>query len=488
MADSITLTGGISNEFEGSNPHQCIWRMEVTYYDEKGEAQVVTFGYPLTIEFNIVRNTFAQSNTASFTIYNLAPATRSNLFLERWLVTKKYVKFWAGYENQLILLFSGMMQEAYSHRSGVDVQTTIQALDVGYNQPDIGVHTFTAGTTFQEAYAYLVNLMEDCEIGSCGRLEGQFKTDTTFKGTPLQIIQQITNNQTFIDNAKINTLNENECLNIGVTVLNAQNGLIGTPYRQGQEVVADSILNPSLYVGQLLEIQSDIASEFSGTYFLCGLTHRGTISGRVSGQRITTVNLITGQGLSNSPYMTTGETINGGFQMVTGNQIEPVNGSYGASVEEVYRYIKDNNGDISGYTKKITERLSWKEMVKCGESLNTNADINAEISKDILYNCQTIAIKLTNFVNTYYKNVKIKVTSGWRTKETNALYSNAKAESKHLAGGAIDFQLLGVDTQTAYNNVFNPYWDKYCYLFYPTKGGNAVIHVQSTLGARGAKR
>jgi hypothetical protein len=221
---------------------------------------------------------------------------------------------------------------------------------------------------------------------------------------------------------------------------------------------------------------------------LAGVDHQGSISYTQQSQCTSTLNLLIGSILPNPHLGTQEEAQKEGFMQATGDGVEPVNGRYGKNIEEVYRYIKDQRGDVSGLTLKINNRISWKDMLQCTGSLNTNADINLLISKDILYNCQTIANKLNTFVNTYYPQAKIYITSGWRTPANNALYNNASGESQHLKGNAIDFILKGVPTKTAYKNVFNPYWDKFCYLFYPSGLSSPVIHVQATLGKGGAKR
>lgn len=483
MADN--LTGSISiNDYDFN--HQCAWRMTVTY-NENGELKSKVFGYPLTVQFNIVRNTLAQSNTGDFTILNLAKDTRSVLFQDRFATNIiKNIKFEAGYNGKFIQVFYGKIQECYSKRVGVDVQTNIKAWDIGTNE-SVKAVTFQAGTSFREA---LKNVLAQSpySLGAIGDIQGTFKTDTSFVGTPLNIANQITNQHTFVDNGTVNTLNNNECLDMGVVVLKAETGLIATPERRNESVVVNSIFNPNLIVGQLIEIQSDIASEFTGTYQIGGITHTGTISGAEAGQRITTLNLLVGAFLPNSNYNVTSQTQRIGFTKVKQEKVTPVNTNYGSSVEEVYRYIKDHKGDVSGLTKRITPSISWRDMLKPAGSRNTNTDINNEITKEILYNCESIAIKLTNFVNTYYKGAKINITSGWRTKANNSSLGNASKESVHLRGGAIDFYIANVPSYTAYNRVFKPYWDKFTYLFRANNTSRYIIHVQNTLGKGGAKR
>lgn len=466
--------------------HQWSWKIAITYLNEQGQYETREFGYPLTLQFNIVRNTLAQSNTGDFTIYNLGKATRSAIFQDRFATQIiKYITLSAGYEGKLIQVFKGKINECYSKRVGVDVLTNIKAWDIGVNEKVMCV-TFQAGTTFKDA---IKNVLAQApyDLGAIGDIQGTFKTDTSFVGTPLNIANQITNGHTFVDNGTVNTLNNNECLDTGVLVLDDKT-LIGTPERRNQSVTANIIFNPSLMVGQLIEVQSNIASDFSGTYYLGGMTHSGTISGAEAGQRITTVDLLCGAFLPNSDTNITGQTQRIGFTKVKQEKVTPVNTNYGSSVEEVYRYIKDHKGNISGLRKWITNTISWKDMLLHN---NQSDNINAQITKDILYQCENIAHQLTDFMNTNCKGLRYKIVSGWRTRQNNRAQKHAEKESVHLRGGAIDFEITNASTNIVFYNKFKPLktgWKNFTYLYRGDYSSKYYIHVQNRPGEGGALR
>ena len=69
------LNAGTNYNIIKSYNNQCIWSLAVS-----DGINTKVIGYPLTIEFNIVRNTFASANSATFNIYNLSPSTRSSEF------------------------------------------------------------------------------------------------------------------------------------------------------------------------------------------------------------------------------------------------------------------------------------------------------------------------------------------------------------------------------------------------------------------------
>lgn len=474
------ITGSIS---KSNIQNQCTWQLSVTDGITTKE-----IGYPLTVEFNIVRNTFASANTATFNIYNLAPSTRSNslFFQDRFNTSaNKFVTFKAGYNGNMIVCFKGRIQECYSRRQGVETITSMQCLDLGIPTDYVNV-TYQAGTTKKEAHDNIIQNFTHLEKGYTGSLEGVYLTPVTLEGKPLDVLNEISEGCTFIDNNKINTMQPNECLDMGVPILNADTGLLNTPQRSGSEIIAEGIFNPNATVGQLIEVQSKTASEFCGTFQLTGLTHSGIISGAVAGKRTTKYNFLVGAMLPNGSYTTTGTTQKQPFSKVKIDKVTPVNEKIGNDVTSVYNYIRSHKGQPPN-TKVGHTDFTWRQLLLPFGTGNTVAQIFAQVNPSILQNCKVIAEKLYDFMKANLPRSRAVITSNWRSKENNARLSNASKESLHLRGLAIDFVVTGMSTNSAWV-IFNKAWSAFTYRFFPTKGGDCVIHVQATLGKGGAKR
>lgn len=475
------LTGGISEDVKRQDLHQCMWELTVIIGDE-----VRTVGYPLTIDFNISRNTSANANNAQFNIYNLAPATRHSefFFQDKFNTAKrKTVIFKAGYNNNLIEIFKGYILECYSRRNGSDIVTNMQCLDMG-NTTDYVNQTFQAGTTYVEVVENLAKACKDLKIENIGALDGTIQHPLMFQGTVMECINQICGGSAFCDNSRISILQPNEAIDVGVSEIRAETGLLGTPERRDGEVVIDSIFRPEIVVGQLLHITSTTSSEFDGTYKVAGITHSGIISGSQGGQRKTQFNLFIGSQLPNGVGAVTGSKQKTTFSKVKGKQkITPVNGKIGSDVYSVYKYIQDHNGQPP--KTYICEGITWKDMLlpNTSEPKNTPAQVKKEIKVEYLQNCKVIAEKLRRFVNSKWGHRRINISSGWRSTETNNALRNASKGSAHLRGLAIDFNVEGFNCKYAWS-VFNRYWDKFTYPMF--KYGN--IHVQATYGEGGAKR
>lgn len=487
----MALKAGISYNIEPEFQNQCIWSLSVS---DGEDTQVV--GYPLTVDFTIERNTFASANTATFNIYNLAPSTRSNklFFQDRFNITsQKIVTFKAGYNGNMVVCFKGRVQECYSQRRGTEVITSIQCLDLGIPTEYINV-TFDAGITKREAYKNIIQNLNGFQMGALGTLEGEYLTPVTFEGKPLDVLNEITGGNTYVDNGVINTLMPNECLDTGVTILNAETGLINTPQRRNAEIIAEGIFNPNAIVGQLVEVQSKTASEFSGTFYLTGFTHSGTISGAVAGTRTTRYNFLIGALLPSGSYTVTGTTQKQPFTKVKKEEKQVVNAPAGADVQSVYQWIKSHNGNPPN-TKVGHTNITWKTLLLPTGTKNTAAQIQAQISISALQNCKVIAEKLYDFVKVNFPGKSIRIVSNWRSRQNNENTGGAAAESVHLRGGAIDFDINGVSTQVAYN-IFDRLWDKFTYKYQPcvkrngkwVRTGKYMIHVQNTYGKNGAFR
>ena len=479
----MALNAGISYNVTPNYQHQCGWSLTVT----DGENTHIV-GYPLTIEFNIERNTFASANTATFNIYNLSPSTRSSkgglFFQDRFNTSQnKILTFKAGYNGKLTTCFKGRIQEAYSRRQGTEVITSIQCLDLGIPTDYINV-TFEAGTTKKEAYKNIIQNLGYLEQGAIGSLEGAYLTPVTFEGKPLDVLNQISGGNTFIDNGVINTLMPNECLDEGVPILKAETGLINTPQRRDAQIIAEGIFNPNAFVGQLIEVQSTTASEFSGTFQLCGINHSGVISGATAGTRTTRYNFLVGALLPNGSYTLTGTTEKQPFTKVKKEQKTVVNSPAGADVYSVYSYIRSQNGQPPN-SKVGHTNFTWKQLLLPAGTGNTAAQIMAQINVSILQNCKVITEKLYDYTQVNFPGAKVNIVSNWRSKENNASLANASKESAHLRGEAIDFNISGIATQQAFTT-FNRTWDNFTYIFRTKTSYN--IHVQNTTGKNGALR
>lgn len=408
----------------------------ITIYNQ---TETIIVEYPLTCKFNSQRGTFSQSNKCTIDVYNLAPSTRAMIFKDALTLDPanwKYIKLEAGWNGQLSQVFMGRILQAYASKSGgqVDVITHIecQPFDIFSSQ---SAYTFEAGTTYKDAYKIMAADLPNVQIGNIGALEGTFKTQTTFEGNTLECLNTLTGGNTYVDNGVLNTIMGNEVIDIPVPLVTDSNGLLETPIRRDASLTIKMLFEPTLIVGQLLEVKSTIQPQYNGQYKVLGFTHDCLISPTQAGHRITTVDLWIAPLLTSSDINFTDESISSGYNKVKGENITPGTLKEPNGVREVYLYIQKNGGQVPN--TKITKNITWKQML--GNN-NTNAERKSECNIGILTNVYYTAQQLQKVYDTYWKGRTLNISSGWRSTRNNRSCGGAP-KSQHLYGRAVDFNL-----------------------------------------------
>ena len=428
---------------------QCHYRLMLNWIDDKGQPQQEIVQDPVTIEFDIIKS-LRSENSTRITIYNLDGSTREALYQDIIILnnneTIKYLSLEAGYEKEqgyrdnLTLVSWGYVKQCFSVRSGTDFITTIEVIDPDVLTEYCGV-TFEAGTTFQQAYDYLVAQLPGLKRGETGVLQGEFKVPTVFDGNAFVLVNKLTGGHTFIDNGMVNTLQDNETLSdYECYYIAADTGLLETPKRYDTILEITMLFEPTIKLGQLVEIKSSSQARFDGQYKVVGINHKCLISGAVEGTRTTILQLQYIYGWTNSNINLTQEPQGAPPSQIKNNKIEPINSNISSDVRSIYRYIKNNNGQLPPGAK-ITPRISWKEMIYPGGTGNKPQDVKKHITPQILQNCANIAEKLTAFANSNFPNNAININSGYRTPENkyNRKKDGQLLASNHLNGSAIDF-------------------------------------------------
>ena len=266
----------------------------------------IEFAYPLTVEFSIKKSISATLNTADFSIYNLNPVTRQQLAKDRYNqndlgngLLKRLVNFKAGYQKKLVTLFSGNLMEGWSERRGTEIITRLNCQDGGYEAYNKYTQaTYNPPITFQDI---LKGLVQDMGI-PIGWLSKPDNADPlrsiTLSGNTNTLIQDnFGQNQSFIENGQFYFLKENEFLPVPILVISADTGLKGVPRRQDTIIEIEMIFEPTVILGQAVQLISAIDKRFNGIYKVVGYEHSGIISGAVDGERTTRMQLLIGSGL-----------------------------------------------------------------------------------------------------------------------------------------------------------------------------------------------
>lgn len=299
----------------------------VTVYTKNETIQVML---PLTCKMTITRSILTQNSTANIELYNLSLETRKAIDqppFQALTDNRKYVTVEAGYghENSMYLIFKGYIIEAYSSKQGgaTNIITSIHAnaLDL---LTSYSSYQFEAGTSNREIFKTLASDLTNCSIANIGAIEGEIRSATTFEGNTLEQLNKLTGGYTFIDNGQINCILSNEVIDVPIPVITDSNALLETPKRSAANLTVKTLFNPSLIVGQLLEIHSSIVPDYDGQYKVLGFTHDLYFSESTDGQRTTTAELWYTKNLQNSPIYVSGDKTQETVNKVKNETVSPV--------------------------------------------------------------------------------------------------------------------------------------------------------------------
>lgn len=438
----------------------------VTIYTQE---ETIIIEYPITCQMSVERSVHTTSCRANVQLYNLAPSTRDKIFQDVFPIDEtkwKYMQVEAGYNGSMSQIFMGRILQAYSHKSGgaTDIITNIQAQALDLLDCNTS-HTFEAGTSFRDIYNTIAQDLPNCAIANTGALEGEIKTATTFDGNALEELNKLSGGNTFIDNGMLNTIMNNECIDVPVPVITDDAGLLETPMRRDASLTIKSIFLPDLIIGQLLEIKSGIFSNYNGQFKVMGFTHNCLFSPTQAGTRTTDVEMWIGALLPGAEITTTDNKLEYNFNKVKGEKIEPVATDTPGTVRALYEIIKKNNGVVPNVM--MTKNINWRELLV---NSNQPADIMKDLTLGIMTNVYYIGVYFQRILDKYFPGCTVKINSCFRT-ITNNTNCGGVSNSKHLQGLAIDFRINGV-TLTKQLNTFRAVWSGKVIPY------NTFIHVQ----------
>jgi hypothetical protein len=271
----------------------------------KGDDDPIIIGNPLTISFDIQRNTLASSNTATFRLYNLSENTRNQLRKDPHTQDIcRPVMLQAGYIEPLPAIFIGQVIQAISYKEegAVNVITEIQGFDFAFAMANAhSSWTVNNPTTKKDVIARLIGDLKGYQVkeGYIGDFEGEYARGYVACSPTWEALQKETGRNVFIDSGKVHCLKDDDCFEGNVTVISSETGLLGSPKRGEYTIIADMIFEPRLQIGQVVELNSKFNRDFNQQYKVIGIRHSGTISDAVAGKCRTTVNLCLGDQVLN---------------------------------------------------------------------------------------------------------------------------------------------------------------------------------------------
>lgn len=254
---------------------------------------------PFTMEFDIIRNSYASANVCSIRIYNLSEKTRNLIKKDRWESgVFKDVVLAAGYGSKIPVIFVGNVTQAWSVREGSNYITQIECFDGGeaFATSDTSAE-FPAGTSYNTIIGSLVKTLPNTKVGKISSFPGVVPKGISLSGCAIDLINQISGNGLFIDLGVVHVLKDKDTINEPIYEISSDTGLLGTPIVEEQYLVFDILFEPNLKIGQQVKLNSITNKTYNKEYKVVGIKHRGVISEVVCGDAKTTVEVFANGGL-----------------------------------------------------------------------------------------------------------------------------------------------------------------------------------------------
>ena len=283
----------------------------------------------ITMDFEVSRNNLATANTCRLTLYNLSEQTRNLMFrdaldigkpfdsketgfietdegLEERLKnedvdkTRNYIELYAGYESTHTdyEIFSGLVLSAYSYKNGVDYITEISGYSCNLRDPLTYLsYTVKAGTKVGSVIKNLASQIAGVrEVKISEEIANNvFTEDTVIMGTAEDILINQFNYKPFVDNQYLEIFTDRTAIKDDPPVIPSYY-FLSSPRRTQNGVKISIIFEPTLQVGQLVQLGSSIEETYNNTPFvISGFRHSGVISSVRDGMTTTEAELIIGK-------------------------------------------------------------------------------------------------------------------------------------------------------------------------------------------------
>jgi hypothetical protein len=251
---------------------------------QTSSTEAVVIQPPFSIDFTINRGVMAALNSMQLKIKNLAPTTRNKIFQD-WFNPSVYKKIIleAGH-GELCTIFQGNIFQAYTYKEHTEIVTYIDARDGGFDTSNTRTNTtIQKNTDIKDLVTGLVNSFPNLQVGAIGSFDGSLGRPAVLDGNTFDLIQKYTGGKSYIDLEKVYALKDGEVITGGIPLIRSDTGLLGVPVRSDAYLVINTMFEPRVILGQIIEIQSSVQHQYDGQYKTVGLNHSGTISDAIGG-------------------------------------------------------------------------------------------------------------------------------------------------------------------------------------------------------------
>lgn len=229
---------------------------------------------PLRINFQADKSIRGGLNKIQIQLYNLEERKRLALVKDKEQQIRLPIQLSVGYQGSLELVFRGTVYRGSNERQGPDIVTNLESLDGGFDF----LNSFTSRTV-EGGRRAVDAALADMPNTAVGKITERpvLTRPKVLVGNSVKLIEDtIGPGETYyIDNEQLYIIKDDEVTGRFIPLVNAQTGLISTPTRESQEVTFETLLNPSIKIGQRAQLQSQIAPHLNGVYRIESISYQG---------------------------------------------------------------------------------------------------------------------------------------------------------------------------------------------------------------------
>ena len=247
---------------------------------------------PFRVSFSVDKSIYGGLNKAQIKIYNLYEAVRSALEKDAEQVNRIIeVSLRVGYKGRLEQIYSGRVHIGRTQSEKPDIVSELESMD-GLQ----AIYGFTSLTVDGgDVIAAIIGDTEGLAQGKITNLPKLIRPKVLVGNTIDLIMEQLNriNAQWYFDDSQLNIITENEVTRDFIPVVSSDTGLIGTPTRENQMVTFTTLMNPSVRIGSLVQLVSEISERYNGIYKCETINYSGdnygntwqqTVTGRLSNE------------------------------------------------------------------------------------------------------------------------------------------------------------------------------------------------------------
>lgn len=257
--------------------------------------QKVTIQPEIRITFDVTKSVKGSLNNGTIQIYNLSQTNR-NLIIKDEDITEEdkakennkaedgtrtlpadYMQFElkAGY-SKIETIFKGAISKASSKKQGAEFVTTIEAYDGLYDMQNSYTSKVVKGNISEQ-------VIKDMPTIKKGKITEQnpLLRPRVLVGNSFKILEEnLALNETYyVDDGVIHIIKEKEVTSGYIPLVNSETGLLNTPEKLQKEVKFETMMNPLLRIGGLMQLESLYDKRFNGIYKINTIHYTGDYSG-----------------------------------------------------------------------------------------------------------------------------------------------------------------------------------------------------------------